>query len=319
MSRIGSGNALKLAVVALVAGLFEPTVAWADWKPDRTVEIVVPSAAGGGFDRTGRTIQRLLQAGKLIPTPSIVVNKPGGGGAVAWTYLNQNEGTGSHLAVTVPSLITSGLTELNSIQHTDVTPIVQLFGDTAAFIVKTTSPLQSGRDLVAALKQKPAGLSIGVAPALGSGNHLALALSMKAAEVDIRSLKTVVFNASSETVTAVAGGHVDVGVVAPNNALAMLKSGRIRVLAVSAPNRLTGAFSAAPTWREQGIDAVFSNWRGIAGPKGMAPSRSSTGKASLLGLLRRRSGRRILKQTAGMKSSWEAPMPAPSSTTRPCV
>ncbi len=67
------------------------------WKPERPVEIIIGTSAGGPQDRTGRTIQKILQDLKFVPTPITVVNKPGGGGAVGLAYLAQHAGDGHYL------------------------------------------------------------------------------------------------------------------------------------------------------------------------------------------------------------------------------
>jgi putative tricarboxylic transport membrane protein len=67
------------------------------------------------------------------------------------------------------------------------------------------------------------------------------------------------------------GGHVDVAVVPLSGAVPQMQAGRLRVLAVTSVRRQGGAFAAVPTWKEQGVDMVFSSWRGVIGPKGMTP------------------------------------------------
>ena len=113
-------------------------------------------------------------------------------------------------------------------------------------------------------------MSFAVAASLGGANHIATAVSMKTAGVDVKKLKFAVFNAGVQSLTAVMGGHVDVAAVPVAGALPQLTAGRVRVIAVSAPRRLGGAFAAIPTWQEQGVDAVFSSGRGVIGPKDMS-------------------------------------------------
>ena len=67
----------------------------AAWRPERTVEIVVPAAAGGSIDGTARLIQRALQVNRIVDVPVVAVNKAGGGGNIATHYLDQHAGTGT--------------------------------------------------------------------------------------------------------------------------------------------------------------------------------------------------------------------------------
>jgi putative tricarboxylic transport membrane protein len=77
------------------------------------------------------------------------------------------------------------------------------------------------------------------------------------------------FAGSADSITAVIGGHVE-GTAAPASLIAaQVATGRLRALGVGAEHRMSGPLADVPTWREQGIDAVVSNWRGIVGPKDM--------------------------------------------------
>jgi putative tricarboxylic transport membrane protein len=136
--------------------------------------------------------------------------------------------------------------------------------------VLADSPIKSGRDLAERLKKDPASLSVSIGTAFGNATHISYALAMKAAGVEIRKLKTVVFNSGGDAMTALLGGHVDAMASAPSTLLQHIKAGKVRMLAVVAPQRLSGDFAAIPTWKELGINATFELWRGLAGPKGMS-------------------------------------------------
>jgi len=93
---------------------------------------------------------------------------------------------------------------------------------------------------------------------------------MKAAGGSVRDLKVVAFKGSAESVTNLLGGHIDLVTTAAGNAVDHVVSGKLRLVAVAAPQRFGGALANVPTWREQGFDVVFGAWRGIVGPKGLA-------------------------------------------------
>jgi putative tricarboxylic transport membrane protein len=90
--------------------------------------------------------------------------------------------------------------------------------------------------------------------------------------VDPKQVKTVVFKSGGDSVSALLGGHVDVMMSTTAAPVAQLKAGNVRLLAIASPKRLEGMLASVPTWREQGINVVFSNWRGIVGPKGLSPA-----------------------------------------------
>lgn len=243
----------------------------AAWKPEKNVEIVAGAGAGGGFDTTARAMQRIWQEKGLIGVTSSVVNRPGAGGALGWLYLNSHPGDGHYLSVSSPVLLTNKILGQNPLTYTDITPVAQLFSEHITFMVRADSPLRTGRDLIERLKADPAALSIGIATALGNHNHMASGLALRAGGVSVRKLKTVVFNSGAEALTALLGGHVDLVPTPASNSVRHLEAGKVRGLAVSSPRRMTGALAGVPTWKEQGIDAVFASWRGVVGPRGMTP------------------------------------------------
>lgn len=258
---------ILMALIALSCG----SSGAAAWKPERGVEIVAMSGAGGANDVIARAIQQHMQNLKLVSVPVTVTNRPGAGGVLAWNYLNQRPGDGNYLSVSPINLLTEHIAGASPITYTDVTPIAQLFNEYVVFSVKSDSAVKTGTDLVQRLKADPASVSIAVAAALGGANHIGAALAMKTAGIDPRKLKFVVFNSGPLSITAVMGGHVDVAVTPASGAAPHLPGGRVRSIAVSAPKRLGGAMALVPTWREQGVDSVFSSWRGVIGPKGMTP------------------------------------------------
>jgi putative tricarboxylic transport membrane protein len=104
---------------------------------------------------------------------------------------------------------------------------------------------------------------------IGGQNHIALGLVASPAGIDVAKLKMIGFAGSADSITAVIGGHVE-GTAAPASLIAaQVATGRLRALGVGAEHRMSGPLADVPTWREQGIDAVVSNWRGIVGPKDM--------------------------------------------------
>lgn len=249
--------------------------AQAEWRPSRNVEIIVQVTAGGSSDRTARMIQRMLQDRQLVETTTAVVNKPGGGGAVAFNYLTQHAGDGHYWLVGSVTLLTSYASGQSKLHYTDVTPLAILFSEYPAAAIRADSRIKDARDLLDMLVKNPQEVVIAISPGLGTSNHIALAMAVKAAGGDVGKLKTVVFKSSPETVTALLGGHVEVLVSPASSLLAHVASGKVRVVAVSSPGRLGGALAASPTWRELGIQAVFGNWRGALGAKGLTDAQVS--------------------------------------------
>ncbi len=240
------------------------------WKPMRSIEMVLGVSPGGGIDRIARLIQRILQEHRLVEVPVNVVNKPGGGGNIALTYLQQHTADAHYLQITATSLLTNHIVGKSQLSHRDFTPVVMLSDEYIGFLVKEDSPLKTGQDLLHVLRTSPESLPIGIATAAGNTNHIAAALAARAAGGDVKKLKVVVFGSGGEAMTALLGGHVSLVATPSANALPHLQAGRMRVLAIAAPRRLEGPLAAVPTWKEQGADIVVANWRPVVGPKGLA-------------------------------------------------
>jgi len=254
---------LAIGAALLAAG----HAAAADWKPAKSVEIIIASSAGAGTDRTGRWIQKLLADKKLVEVPATVVNKPGGATVVALTYLNQHAGDGHYFLVISSPIVTSHIIGRSPFTLADVTPLAILGTEGIAFTVRADSPIRTPADLTERLKTDS--LSVGFANALGNQNHLAIAKAVQRVGGNVKGMKAIVFNGSGDTVTALLGGHIDLGVTSGSAVLPHIAAGRLRSVVVSADQRLGGAFSSVPTLKEAGIDAVTTNWRAAIGPRGM--------------------------------------------------
>jgi putative tricarboxylic transport membrane protein len=241
------------------------------WSPQRNVEIVVGSAPGGSNDRTARQVERILTENKLVNVTLSVVNRSGGGGNIAYTYVNQRAGDAHYLLIGTPALLTNHITGMGSLYYGDFTPIASLFNDYTVFALNAGSPIAAGKDLIARLKD-PKSVAAGFATTFGSHQHIAACLLVKAVGGNARELKAVAFKGSAEAITALLGGHLDLVTTAAGNAAPHVAAGRLRVVAAAAPTRLGGALAGVPTWKEQGVDLVFGGWRAIMAPKGLTPA-----------------------------------------------
>ena len=265
-----------LAAIALAALIsFAAGAAEGQWKPDKRVEIIVPSGTGGGNDRTGRLMQAAMQQDKLVDVATTVVNKPGAGMAAGMAYLNQHPGDGHYLLITSVGFLTNHITGRSPFGHLDVVPVALLIEEYVGFAVHPDSKLKTGKDLLAALKADAGSISTSMASGAGNHNHLALGTVTRAVGGDLGKLKIVVFPSGSAATIAMLGGHVDLTVAPVANLLPHLQSGQLRVIAITAPKRQEGALAAVPTWREQGVNAVLSNWRVMLAPRGATPQQAA--------------------------------------------
>ena len=240
----------------------------AQWKPERTTELVVSAGPGGNQDLTARVIQGIWQDKKIVPS-AVVANKTGGGGGIASNYLSQHAGDPHYLMMLAPTLLTSRIMGTSKVDHNSYTPLAMLFNEYIFVSVKADSPVKNGRDLIEKLRAAPDSLSVAIATALGNHIHMGVALPMKAAGIDIKRMKVVAFKSSGQSLTAVLGGHVDIAASTFSALLPHVTSGKLRIVGVSAPQRMAGLLADIPTWKEQGANAVFDSWRGVVGAQGM--------------------------------------------------
>jgi putative tricarboxylic transport membrane protein len=269
-------------LAASAAGLRSDAAFAADWQPTRPIELIVPSAGGGGLDVTARVLQRLMHDLKVTDQPINVVNKPGGSGVIGINYNNQHRADGHYICVQSPGLLTNELVGTTPIGLKDVTPVAQLVDEEIIFTVAADSSFKTGKDLAAKLGSDPASVSLAMSSAPGGHSHLAAALVTKAAGGDPRKLKTVFFNGGGEAVTALMGGHVMATVTPASSILGPLEAGKVRVVAYSAAKRLNGRLGEVPTWKEQGVDVVFSAWRALTGATGMTAPQLAWWDATLV-------------------------------------
>lgn len=254
------------------------------WKPERNVEIVINTAPGSGQDATGRLIQKILQERRLVESPLSVMNRPGGGGVLAYGYVHEKARDAHYVAIASKSLMTNHIMGRAPLTYSNFTPLAILFDEYISVAVKADSPLKSGRELIDRMKKDVGALSFGVATSLGNPNHQGVAMALKDAGVDVRKTRTVVFQSGGDAMTALLGGHVDVVPGSVGLMQRYVKAGQVRIVAIAAPRRLGGIYAQVPTWKEQGANALVSNWRGMIAPPGLTAAQTAFWDGALRGL-----------------------------------
>ncbi|NLY29189.1 MAG: tripartite tricarboxylate transporter substrate binding protein [Firmicutes bacterium] len=258
---------MNLLLVSLILGLLATSVvAAADWKPTRDIEFVVPSSAGGGSDLNARTISDLARKYGFSPSPIMVVNKPGGSGAVAFSYVNTKKGDAHTLMVLHSGQAVGAYVNDWRVKTEDLTYIGTVAFDELTLGVRKDSPYKDVPSLIEAAKKNPGKITIGGAQR-GNSDHLCFELINKYTEGEF---SYVMFNSSGEVMSAVLGGHVDVGIFNPTECIGQVQAGEIIPIATFAANRLGGLFADAPTFGELGYPEIqVTEVRAIAGPPNM--------------------------------------------------
>jgi putative tricarboxylic transport membrane protein len=284
--------ALTLALLGAGAASAQP------WKPAKHVEFISGSAAGAASDTALRSVERLLQEKKLIEVSSGVINKPGGGGAIAWGYVAQQPADGHHLTLLIGNLVSNYITGASTLSHNDFTCAAQVFSEVTAVAVRADSPLKNANDLLAKMKADPSSISVAIGTAFGGSGHIALALAAKGAGGDPKKMRAVVFPGVSQAMAALYGGHVDLLTNPHSSFAAPLKEGCVRVLALAATQRIGGVFGEVPTWKELGIDAAIDAFRAIAGPRGMGAAQVAYWENALRAMTETAEWKQLLEKRA---------------------
>ena len=254
-------RALALAMLFLAA----PCLAQPQPRLDQ-LRIVAPAAPGGGWDQTARVMQQVLQRAGIVRTP-IVENIPGAAGTIGLArFIGAERGNGD--AVMVSGLIMLGgiVTHGSPVTLGDVTPVARLTGEYEVIAVPAASPFRTLDDVIAAFRVRPEAISWGGGSAGGSDQILA-GLVADAVGVEPRRVNYIAFSGGGESLSAIIGGQVSVGINGLAEFAPHIESGAIRALAISSAARLPGL--AIPTLREQGVDVEFENWRSIVAPPGL--------------------------------------------------
>ncbi|OLN21376.1 transporter [Domibacillus antri] len=241
--------------------------------PERAVTVVAPSGAGGGWDLTARSISKIMSDTELMEQPLTVENKPGGGGAVFMAEFATKEADNDYMLMvkSPPILINNHKAEGNSpYGYKDTKPLAQLTRDYGAIVVKADSEFDSLTSLLDAIKADPSNITLAGGSAPGSMDHLVGILPVFEYGIDPKSVKYVSYDGGGEAIASLLGGNADVIATDASTITEYVKSGDVRVLAVSSPEKLEGELSDVPTFKEAGLDTDFTIWRGIFGPKNMS-------------------------------------------------
>ena len=238
--------------------------AWSqDFKPSRQIEAVVHTGPGGGSDIFARAIAEMLQKEKLISQRMQVVNKSGGGSAVAMSYLAEKKGDPHTIGFFTGVWVTNPLTTSEAtVTIKDLTPIMRLVLEPAVVAVKADSPYKDMKDFIEAAKKSPNQLRQSGGSVTGRDNLMRL-LIQKATGAQWTYIS---FPSGGERLSNLLGGHVQMMVIEPQEAGEQIRAGNLRVIASLTEKRLA-SMPNVPTIKEQGIDVtIIPQARGVLAP-----------------------------------------------------
>jgi putative tricarboxylic transport membrane protein len=256
--------AVSLLLGVLVAGWATPAAAQPVFPHLR---LIAPAAPGGGWDQTARVIQQALLSSGLARTVS-VENIPGAAGTIGLArFVSAEQGNGDTLMASGLIMLGAIATYRSALTLGDVTPIARITGEYEILVVPVASPFRTLDDFLGAFKANPESISWGGGSAGGTDQILA-GLVADAVGIDPGRVNYIAFSGGGESMSAILGGQVSVGINGLAEFAPQIESGIVRVLAISSGERLPGL--EAPTLREQGVDVELENWRSLVAPPGVS-------------------------------------------------
>jgi len=251
------------AIGVCVAPTSSAVAAW----PERPISILIPWGAGGGADQLARAMAPLLE--QELKVPINIVNRAGGSGAVGHVAMGQAQPDGYTWGLATVEISMLHWQGLSTFSPKDYTIAALINADAGGLVVKADGPYKSAKDVLEAVRSKPAKTFKSSGTGQGGIWHLGLVGWLVSEKIDPAKVPWVPSQGSAPAVQDLAAGGVDFIVVSLPEARALIDPGILRPLANMDSSRLW-LYPDVPTMKEAtGNEFVILTWRGIVGPKGI--------------------------------------------------
>ena len=257
------------------------------------LKIMAPAAPGGGWDQTARSMQQALMESGAAKSVQ-VTNIPGAGGTIGIAqFVNGAKGDGNQLMVNGFVMVGAILLNKAPVTLDQVTPIARLTQETQVIVVPANSPHKTAKDLAEAVKKDIAKVTFAGGSA-GGVDHIMAALFAAAVGADASKINYVPFSGGGESLAAIMGGKVTAGISGYGEYEGQIKAGKLRAIGVTSPERMAGV--DVPTFKEQGIDLVLTNWRSVVAPPGITDAQKKALVDTIDKMVKSESWKTVLKQ-----------------------
>lgn len=240
--------------------------------PASAAECIAPANPGGGWDFTCRQIGRIMTELGLVPNMVQVTNLAGAGGGVAYTQVVSKRGSDPEVFVAASSSTTTRLAQNAFAGATadQVRWVGSIGGDPGVIVVAQDSPFQTLNDLVEAVKADPSIVAFACGSAVGGYDHLKVLMLLNEGWFeDMRAIRYIGLDGGADAIAQTVGGFAQAMTGDLSEITGFIRSGDVRPIAVLSEERVAG-FDDVPTAKEQGIDSVSMNWRGVYVPRGIS-------------------------------------------------
>jgi len=233
------------------------------------LHILIPGGAGGGWDATARGVGEALTRSGLVPRASYE-NMSGGDGSKAIAYLIETaERQSNTLMISSTPIVLKSLKNIFPQSYKDLTPVAAVIADYGAFVVKTDSKYTDWQQVIADFRLDPRNVLVAGGSVIGGMDHVVAAMAFNKSGVDPKTLRYIPYDAGAKAMVGLLSNETQLLSTGLSEALALAEQGEVRILAMTAATRLDHA-PDVPTISEQGVDLIFTNWRGFFGAPGLS-------------------------------------------------
>ncbi len=311
MTEINRRKALVQAALAATALMASGTSAWAQGNPvtprpaapkapklTTTLRIVIPANPGGGWDQTGRALGAALTA--VGAADQVVYENIGGkGGTIGLAKYAEKYGDDANTLL-MGGMVMVGAVALQkpAVDMTHIQPLARLTSDHIVAAVAAKSPIKTAKNLTDAMRADLKAVPVAGGSA-GGVDHIFAGVLARAAKASPENLVYKPFAGGAEVVEALVSGSATVGLSGYSEFSDAIAAGKLRPIGVSSRRSAFGV----PSFRDQGLDAVMANWRGVFTGKNVQSSRAMEMLSAVEAATNHESWLRALKQNR-WEPSW---------------
>ncbi len=236
------------------------------------LHFLIPGGAGGGWDTTARGVGDALMRSGIVDRASYE-NMSGGDGSKAIAHLIESAARQTDtLMISSTPIVLKSLKDIFPQSYKDLTPIAAVIADYGAFVVTTDSKYTSWQQMIDDFKLDPRNVLVAGGSVVGGMDHVVAAMAFQKSGVDARTIRYIPYNAGAKAMVGLLSTETQLLSTGLSEALALAEQGEVRILAMTAATRVDHAPDVL-TLSEQGVDMVFTNWRGFFGAPGLPESK----------------------------------------------
>ena len=226
------------------------------------IHFLIPGGESGGWDMTARITADMLVEEKIVQQVYFQnLSGAGGGKAIAHIIGTAEQQQNTLMISSCPILIRS-LSSIFTQSYKNLTPVAAIIADYSAMVVTTDSKYTDWQSVVIELRKDSRHFKIAGGSVRGGMDHLVAAAAFKGEGLNPQKLRYLAYDAGGEAMTALLSGKAALLSTGLGEALKMSNAGKVRLLAITAPERLAVAANV-PTLKEMGNETIFVNWRGF--------------------------------------------------------